>query len=67
MKADWRLIILLALAIVFMVSAMQQPASQEVSIEGDFIEFNTAEVFDLPIIEEECLEPVSPLSRLPAL
>jgi hypothetical protein len=64
MKADFRLIILLVLAVVFMGSAVQQPSPQPLYIEDNFIEFNTAEVFDLPVLEQECFEP-SPLDKTP--
>jgi hypothetical protein len=67
MKADWRLIVLLALAIVFTASAIQPQPRQPVYIEGNFIDFDTAEVFDMPILEEDCLEEPSPLYPLPAL
>jgi hypothetical protein len=64
MKADWRLIILLILAAVFMVSAIQQHSSQPLYIEDNFIAFDTAKVFDLPALEDECFEP-SPLDKMP--
>jgi hypothetical protein len=64
MKADWRLIILLVLAVVFMASAIHHPVQQEVSIEGSFIAFDKAQVFDIPSIEEECQAP-SPIDKMP--
>ncbi len=64
MKADWRLIMLLALAIVFAASAMQPQPRQPVYIEGNFIAFDTAEVFGMPVLEDECFEP-SPVGSSP--
>jgi len=63
MKADWRLIILLALAVIFMVGAIPH-SPQPLYIEDNFIAFDTAEVFDLPVLEDECVEP-SPLDKTP--
>lgn len=65
MKADWRLVILLVLAVVFMVSAIPQTPTQPLYIEDNFIAFDTAKVFDLPVLEDECFEP-SPLDKMPA-
>ncbi len=65
-RVDFRLVLLLIIAVIFLYSAVQKNAvttNSVYSIEGDFIEFNTAEVFDLPVIESDCLEESSPLSR----
>ncbi len=64
MKADWRLVILLALAVIFMVGAIPHSSPQPLYIEDNFIAFDTAEVFDLPVLEDECVEP-SPLDKTP--
>jgi hypothetical protein len=63
MNADWRLIILLVLAVAFMVSAIPH-SSPPVYIEDNFVAFDAAEVFGLPVSEYECLEP-SPLDKMP--
>jgi hypothetical protein len=64
MKADWRLIVLLALAVAFMVSAIPHSSPPPVYIEGNFIAFDTSEVFGTPVLEDECFEP-SPIGKTP--
>ena len=65
MKPDWRLIILLVLAIVFASSAMQPQPSQPVCIEGNFIAFDTGKVFNISTFEDDCQEP-SYIDKMPA-
>ncbi|MEM3154833.1 MAG: hypothetical protein QW165_04705 [Candidatus Woesearchaeota archaeon] len=69
MSADLRLIVLFGLAVLFMVGAIANSAPREadVDIQDSFIAFDAAEVFDLPILEEECVAEPSPLSRIQAL
>ena len=66
MKVDFRLVILLLLAVAFLFSSMRQHDVQTmvvpVVIEGDFIDFDYEEIFNLPA-EGACLEESSLPSR----
>jgi hypothetical protein len=66
---DFRLVLLLIIAVIFLYSAAQKSSakiSHEASIEGDFIDFDYAKVFNLPS-GEFCLEESSLPYRSQAL
>ncbi len=70
-QVDYRLVILLLLAIAFWFSAMQMrvgvvSAPEPIVIEDNFIDFDYEQVFNLPA-EEGCLEESSLPSRSPVL
>jgi hypothetical protein len=67
-RVDFRLVILLVIAVLFMMSTILRHDQEQivpVVIEGDFIDFDYRQVFNLP--SEACLEESSLPSRLPVL
>ncbi len=68
-RVDFRLVLLLIIAVIFLCSAVQKSAIpiEPAVVEESFIQFDTSEIFDLPVIESDCLEESSLPSRLPVL
>ncbi len=68
-RVDFRLVLLLVIAVAFLHSSLQLHKQQEypVIIEGNFVNFDYEEIFNVSVIPESCPEESSLPSPLQAL